>query len=75
MQNILKYIREMNNITQPNIFKANTQVDHTKILWKKMQCAWNTKTQNKQKKLEQNVKFSDILNSGDENFKVNMGLK
>jgi hypothetical protein len=27
------------------------------------------------KKLEQNVKFSDILNSGDENLKVNMGLK
>jgi hypothetical protein len=44
------YIKEMNNVTQPNIFKANTQVDHTKILWKKMQCTWYTKTQNTQKK-------------------------
>lgn len=32
-------------------------------------------TQKKKKKHEQNVKFSYILNSGDENLKVNMGLK
>jgi hypothetical protein len=38
MQNIVKDMREMNNVTQPNIFKANTQVDHAKILRKKMQC-------------------------------------
>jgi hypothetical protein len=38
MQNILKYIREMNNVTQPSIFKVNTQVDHAKILREKMQC-------------------------------------
>jgi hypothetical protein len=24
MQNILKYMREMNNVTQPNLFQANT---------------------------------------------------
>jgi hypothetical protein len=62
MQNILKYMREMNNVTQPSIFKVNTQVDHAKILREKMQCTWNTKTQNTHKKLEQNVKFSYIVN-------------
>jgi predicted transcriptional regulator len=75
MQNILKYMREMNNVTKHNIFKANTQVDHAKILRKRMQCTWNTKTQNTHKKLEQNVKFSDIVNFEDVKFKVKMGLE
>jgi Asp-tRNA(Asn)/Glu-tRNA(Gln) amidotransferase C subunit len=75
MQNILKYMREMNNVTQPNLFQANTQVDHAKILRKKMQCTWNTKTQNTHEKLKQNVKFSDVVNSEDEKFKVKTGLE
>jgi hypothetical protein len=40
-----------------------------------MQCTWNTKTQNTHEKLEQNVKFSDVVNSEDEKFKVKMGLE
>jgi hypothetical protein len=40
-----------------------------------MQCTWNTKTQNTHEKLEQNVKFSDIVNSEDEKFEVKMGLE
>jgi hypothetical protein len=52
------------------IFKANTRVDHVKILRKKMQGTWNTKTQNTHKKLEQNVKFTNVVNSEDEKFKI-----